>query len=637
MRIPGVEGKLNTAQELTVAPKIIELLHKLSQQPLRIEKLLLDQQPFIQLSLSKNPFLKQLNIPNSLSQAISSITHDKVSLQFKLSKSNIEISLQPVNNTIKQEKHSAINLLFKHAKLISPKTLELSRPVQGQQFPAGSNTVKPQHTDTQYTATSVKNSPKTPTPENVNSSHTEKSKLSLPQAISFFLKSKPIETVPVSRSLNNIFTKFDRFIDSISYQGLNRSNSPLPLNLTSNLTAEILLKAAHNNPENTLLNHFSKVAQQINELKNLLDFSKKNSQLQIKQRIFQSGHFLESKLTTSKQPIPTESQTSEKKLNQQTSNTQILSNKKNQNQLNTLLQASPLSKENPAQQKDQSLKKEVKQITSPQQNIIPKDLKLMVLSLKENLNNLRTIQNQSTIKTIALPQILNELSQLISSAENSPIKRSDNSLPVSTTLGKTSINKIPDLLKTNSSIEFNKLIQDPQLAAKINQFKLSPKQLEQFTQIQTRIIAELLTETNAVINRVETNQLISARSEAAHLQQFLLDVPIFHRNNIDSFELLFENKNNDKQGTKKCWVVTVKFDLKPLGPMFARVSLQNNRISTHFFAESSDTTKLLTENLPHLERSLFLAGVEVNEISGQQGIVPKELVANTEHSVDIKV
>jgi len=141
-----------------------------------------------------------------------------------------------------------------------------------------------------------------------------------------------------------------------------------------------------------------------------------------------------------------------------------------------------------------------------------------------------------------------------------------------------------------------------------------------------------------LISKIETNQLLSLRSVTPLLQQFLFDLPIYHNKQIESFELLFTSKQEGKENnTGKKWTVTIKFDLAPLGPMFARVSLINERISTHFFAKEAETATLLSENLNHLKDSLFLAGLDVDEICGQQGIVPEELLSNDEHSVDVRV
>ena len=77
-----------------------------------------------------------------------------------------------------------------------------------------------------------------------------------------------------------------------------------------------------------------------------------------------------------------------------------------------------------------------------------------------------------------------------------------------------------------------------------------------------------------------------------------------------------------------------RFDLPPLGPMFAQVELKDERLSTNIFAESEQTSKLLNEHLHVLKKSLFSAGVDVDEITGNQGHVPTRLKDNNELGID---
>jgi len=148
-------------------------------------------------------------------------------------------------------------------------------------------------------------------------------------------------------------------------------------------------------------------------------------------------------------------------------------------------------------------------------------------------------------------------------------------------------------------------------------------------------INELVFEVRNSLAQIESNQLLSLRTEQPNLHQFLVDLPFSNGSEIDSFELLFEHsKENERQKAIKQWKVVVRFDLAPLGPMFAQVELKDERISTHIFAESQQTAKLINENIHVLKKSLFDAGVNTDTIKSSQGNIPDKLVQNSEHSVD---
>ena len=87
---------------------------------------------------------------------------------------------------------------------------------------------------------------------------------------------------------------------------------------------------------------------------------------------------------------------------------------------------------------------------------------------------------------------------------------------------------------------------------------------------------------------------------------------------------------------QKIWTVTIRFDLDGLGPMLAQVSLKGDRISTHVFAEEVATAQLLRDNIQHLTKSLTSAGVNVEKVEACQGLVPTELLSNTENVIDLQ-
>lgn len=137
------------------------------------------------------------------------------------------------------------------------------------------------------------------------------------------------------------------------------------------------------------------------------------------------------------------------------------------------------------------------------------------------------------------------------------------------------------------------------------------------------------------LQKIEQNQLHSLKSEQFNLQQFLIDLPIKQNGMIDSFEMRFESQSKNNNSVKnKYWKVVVRFDLEPLGPMFAEIQFENEKISTHLFAEKKETASLINQHLPTLKKSLFSAGVDVNRVSGSQGNIPENLRNQDKPSID---
>jgi len=156
--------------------------------------------------------------------------------------------------------------------------------------------------------------------------------------------------------------------------------------------------------------------------------------------------------------------------------------------------------------------------------------------------------------------------------------------------------------------------------------------------LSLRQTSEMLTTVQNAISQIESNQLLSLKNETPNLHQFLIDLPVKNNSEIDSFEILFEHSDNNRKNQKiKRWKVVVRFDLEPLGPMFAQVELQNEKISTHFFAKKQQTAALINQHLHHLKQSLFSAGVEVEKLEGNQGKIPDTLLRNNEQLVDTHV
>ena len=241
------------------------------------------------------------------------------------------------------------------------------------------------------------------------------------------------------------------------------------------------------------------------------------------------------------------------------------------------------------------------------------------------------IQKNHSIKIpmdskLILSQIMNQLTKLVAEISNYSTK------PITQTQIETAAKQLLGQNKELTPLEKHQIETHSKNAAQ----KLNLQQ----DQLQTliKMVKSLQGSINGSLHQIEQNQLHSLKSEQFNLQQFLVDLPIKQNGMIDSFEMRFESHAKNNQSTKnKYWKVVVRFDLEPLGPMFAEIKFENQKISTHIFAEKKETANLINQYLPTLKKSLFSAGVDVNKVTGSQGNIPENLHGKNLSQVDTHV
>ena len=353
----------------------------------------------------------------------------------------------------------------------------------------------------------------------------------------------------------------------------------------------------------------SKLVEQLTNILASLNRPAKPTANAIKQRILSSGHLLESQLNkTVLTPKTTISSTANNRMSE--SNDQALPVKPGANRAPS-----------------------TDQLNAGKQPV--NDLKLQLLRVKTQIESIiRNLVNSSTTgSTTGSTQ---------SQTSNQTSSQTPNQTTASTGQPNNTSNPLSNtFIQPNAASASGPLSADPVLAAgnKATQQPNTNSQqnnpLYNVTQLTLKQANELLGQVKAFVAQIESNQLLSLRNDQPNLVQFLVDLPFAHHSKIDSFELLFESSQSEETSkNRKHWKVVVRFDLPPLGPMFAQVELKDERLSTNIFAESEQTSKLLNEHLHVLKKSLFSAGVDVDEITGNQGHVPTRLKDNNELGID---
>lgn len=131
-------------------------------------------------------------------------------------------------------------------------------------------------------------------------------------------------------------------------------------------------------------------------------------------------------------------------------------------------------------------------------------------------------------------------------------------------------------------------------------------------------LQELQQLTENALNRIQASQLSSVSREAGTAFLLHLDLPVMHDKAVQNLQLQFEKRGED-EASPEHWNVTINIDLPELGPIQARLRLQENRLVTRFEAEQAGTVLGIRKNLPLLQEALARIGVTIDHLSVEQG------------------
>ena len=157
------------------------------------------------------------------------------------------------------------------------------------------------------------------------------------------------------------------------------------------------------------------------------------------------------------------------------------------------------------------------------------------------------------------------------------------------------------------------------------------------TQNMLTILLELGKQVEGVIARTQLHQATSlpAGSEQAPIL-LAFELPIKNDEKIDIFHLFIEEdtkSSNDEEEQKKRWSITIALDLENLGPMYVRLNLANEKISTTFWAENPKTSEIINQHLDSLNQRYKQSGLEPESTQCFQGLPITSKASNITHVV----
>jgi|GEM_PF-36961 len=143
----------------------------------------------------------------------------------------------------------------------------------------------------------------------------------------------------------------------------------------------------------------------------------------------------------------------------------------------------------------------------------------------------------------------------------------------------------------------------------------------------------LLKLATAAIARLQSHQLSSlaqtqTTAEGLQITTWQMELPLCNGQDIRFVQLRLQREQADSrhqntEPSQPIWKIDLAFDIPPLGPLQVQAQLREGQISSQFWAERSETTQLIQQELEHLRCQLTAAGLNIQELHCQQGKPPQ--------------
>ncbi len=134
----------------------------------------------------------------------------------------------------------------------------------------------------------------------------------------------------------------------------------------------------------------------------------------------------------------------------------------------------------------------------------------------------------------------------------------------------------------------------------------------------TKLLNLLLRQTEGGLARIQLNQLNSMPPEDGGKPMWQFELPLRHQDGFDSFKVKLEQESSNDAAAQHRWRATINFDLDPLGPVQAQISIQGEEVSALFLTEATESTNLIDQNLPNLDLAFSKAGLKVGHLAAQK-------------------
>jgi hypothetical protein len=136
----------------------------------------------------------------------------------------------------------------------------------------------------------------------------------------------------------------------------------------------------------------------------------------------------------------------------------------------------------------------------------------------------------------------------------------------------------------------------------------------------SKLLTQLLRQTEGGLARLQLNQLASMPAEEGNRQVWQFDIPVRHPDGFDGFQLKVEREQAHGKGkdARYRWRVALHFDLEPLGPVQAQITLMGEEVSALFLTERKESAAVIEQHLSSLDRTFSQAGLKVAHLAAKK-------------------
>lgn len=164
--------------------------------------------------------------------------------------------------------------------------------------------------------------------------------------------------------------------------------------------------------------------------------------------------------------------------------------------------------------------------------------------------------------------------------------------------------------------------QPPQRAAPPQPQTLSTPSLPEMVAPE-KIATAFRSQLEGAVSRIQIHQLNSLPTEEGVRPVWSMEIPVRTGERVDVWSLGIEQEAPGKgHGAVGRWSVSLAFELENLGPVRARVALQDQKVSASFWTEHEQTAELFHRHEGQLRERLIALGLAVGNILCAQGLPP---------------
>lgn len=118
-----------------------------------------------------------------------------------------------------------------------------------------------------------------------------------------------------------------------------------------------------------------------------------------------------------------------------------------------------------------------------------------------------------------------------------------------------------------------------------------------------QFIQLLMQDTEGVIARLESHQLMHLQQRDPQQTQWFIDLPVRHEQHTDVLRMHVQRDQRESQEDETIWSFSVSFDFEQTGPMLAKLTLADG-LNIQFFAQRAATVDLIHAFAQQLETTL---------------------------------